>query len=30
MNSEVVLSVKNLETEFQTDDGAVQVLHGVS
>ncbi|MCU8431786.1 ABC transporter ATP-binding protein, partial [Vibrio vulnificus] len=25
-----VLSVKNLETEFQTDDGAVQVLHGVS
>lgn len=30
MNSDVVLSVKNLETEFQTDDGAVQVLHGVS
>ncbi len=30
MNSEVVLSVKNLETEFQTDDGTVQVLHGVS
>ncbi|EIV1853040.1 ABC transporter ATP-binding protein [Vibrio vulnificus] len=30
MNSEVVLSVKNLETEFQTDDGAVQVLYGVS
>ncbi|HAS6348493.1 TPA: ATP-binding cassette domain-containing protein [Vibrio vulnificus] len=30
MNNEVVLSVRNLETEFQTDDGAVQVLHGVS
>lgn len=30
MNNDVVLSVRNLETEFQTDDGAVQVLHGVS
>ncbi|NVC62531.1 ABC transporter ATP-binding protein [Vibrio sp. 05-20-BW147] len=30
MNNEVVLSVRNLETEFQTDDGSVQVLHGVS
>ncbi|ELP5728687.1 ABC transporter ATP-binding protein [Vibrio vulnificus] len=30
MNNDVVLSVRNLETEFLTDDGAVQVLHGVS
>ncbi|WP_082331694.1 ABC transporter ATP-binding protein [Vibrio nereis] len=30
MSSEVVLSVKNLETEFLTDNGPVQVLHGVS
>ncbi|EMQ2874957.1 ABC transporter ATP-binding protein [Vibrio navarrensis] len=30
MDSEVVLSVRNLETEFLTDSGPVQVLHGVS
>lgn len=30
MSSEVVLSVKNLETEFLTDNGPVKVLHGVS
>ncbi|MBE4617836.1 ABC transporter ATP-binding protein [Vibrio navarrensis] len=30
MDSDVVLSVRNLETEFLTDSGPVQVLHGVS
>ncbi|KYN85857.1 peptide ABC transporter ATP-binding protein [Vibrio cidicii] len=30
MDSEAVLSVRNLETEFLTDSGPVQVLHGVS
>lgn len=30
MNSEVVLKVKDLEVVFQTDDGLVQVLHGVN
>ncbi len=30
MSSEVVLSVKNLETEFLTDNGPVKVLHGVT
>lgn len=30
MNEEVLLSVKQLETEFLTDNGAVKILHGVS
>ena len=30
MSSDIVLSVRGLETEFQTDDGPVKVLHGVS
>jgi peptide/nickel transport system ATP-binding protein len=30
MNRETVLTVEDLEVEFQTDDGKVKVLHGVS
>ncbi|AMG04879.1 ABC transporter ATP-binding protein [Vibrio mimicus] len=30
MNEDVVLSVKQLETEFMTDNGPVKILHGVS
>ena len=30
MSADIVLSVRDLETEFQTDDGISQVLHGVS
>lgn len=30
MMNDVVLSVRNLETEFLTDNGPVKVLHGVS
>lgn len=30
MNEDVVLSVKQLETEFMTDNGSVKILHGVS
>jgi len=30
MSSDIVLSVRDLETEFQTDEGPSQVLHGVS
>lgn len=30
MSADIVLSVRNLEAEFQTDDGTFKVLHGVS
>ncbi|MGF1684315.1 ABC transporter ATP-binding protein [Photobacterium minamisatsumaniensis] len=30
MTDEVILSVRDLETEFTTDDGVVKILHGVS
>ncbi|TEW47122.1 ABC transporter ATP-binding protein [Psychromonas algicola] len=30
MSADIVLSVRGLETEFQTDDGISKVLHGVS
>jgi len=30
MSADIVLSVRGLKTEFQTDDGISQVLHGVS
>ncbi|MCW8331368.1 ABC transporter ATP-binding protein [Photobacterium sp. SDRW27] len=30
MSSDVILSVRDLETEFTTDDGVVKVLHGVN
>jgi len=30
MSADIVLSVRGLETEFQTDEGISQVLHGVS
>ncbi|WEM42872.1 ABC transporter ATP-binding protein [Photobacterium sp. DA100] len=30
MNDDVILSVRNLQTEFATDDGVVKVLHGAS
>ncbi|MCG7586720.1 ABC transporter ATP-binding protein [Photobacterium sp. OFAV2-7] len=30
MSSEAILSVRDLETEFMTDDGVSKVLHGVS
>ena len=29
MENDVILSVKDLEVEFTTDDGPVKVLHGV-
>ena len=30
MQDDVILSVRDLETEFTTDDGVVKILHGVS
>jgi len=30
MSADIVLSVRDLETEFETDDGISQVLHGVN
>ncbi|MBV1840481.1 ABC transporter ATP-binding protein [Photobacterium ganghwense] len=30
MQDDVILSVRDLETEFATDDGVVKILHGVS
>ncbi|MDW2288110.1 ATP-binding cassette domain-containing protein, partial [Vibrio sp. 1562] len=30
MENDVILSVKDLEVEFITDDGPVKVLHGVN
>ncbi len=30
MSSDVILSVRDLETEFMTDDGVSKILHGVS
>ena len=30
MQDEIILSVRDLETEFSTDDGVVKILHGVN
>ncbi|GAL07582.1 ABC-type dipeptide/oligopeptide/nickel transport system [Photobacterium aphoticum] len=30
MQDDIILSVRDLETEFTTDDGVVKILHGVS
>ena len=30
MQDDVILSVRDLETEFTTDDGVVKILHGVN